>query len=509
MRLALTPTLFRPSERAYGSVPTAALNPPRGEAGADGDQWLNDLFGGGPDVNPELTGAGKWPVYDEMAKTDPSVKSILLFYGLPVRSAAWGLNPAEYGKPSTDPVAVLISDMVAWNLGLEGQIGEMDLSWDEQTQQGLKQLQFGHVIEELVWDFTKGQPLRQWRDADGDQHPVVPLAKLAYRPPATIEKVSRGRNGKIDEVIQNVPGTDPIPGSKVSYMVLEREGARWDGVSILRPAWGAWRLKKALMISAGIGWDRFAMGLPVVWHPDTPDGEAKARAIGRNVRTHERGYAHFPVPQGGTKADSEWLLEIMNSASTLADPTPLLKWCSEQEAEAGLQQFTKLGMTDTGSRAVGDVQVEPFYLAVQVLASSIARERTRQVIREIVTQNFGRQAAERFTPTLTVSKVQARNIDTITRAIALLSPLGFHFTDAQAQEDIRELLGLGQLPNDLESHGIDRAQLTAALDGLGLDPAMLAQIVNALPADVGIARNRVAPTDGTALALPRSQAPVA
>ena len=508
MKLALTPTLFRPSSRGYGSVPAVDFAPPRGEAGAEGDHWLNDLFGGGPDVNPELTGAGKWPVYDEMAKTDPSIKSVLLFYGLPVRSAAWGLNPAEYGRPSTDPTATLIRDMVAWNVGLEGQLGELDLSWDELNQQALKQLQNGHVFEELVWDFDKGKPLRVWRDADGDEHPVVPLAKLAVRPPSTIEKVERAKNGRIDKVLQNVPGTEPIPGSKISYMVLEREGARWDGVSILRPAWGAWRLKKALMISAGIGWDRFAMGLPVVWHPDTPDGEAKARAIGRNARSHERGYVHFPVPQGGTKADSEWLLEILNAAQTLADPTPLLKWCSEQESEAGLQQFTKLGMTDTGSRAVGDVQVEPFYLAVQVLASSIARERTRQVIREIVLQNFGRQASERYCPTLTVSKVQARNIDTISRAMALLSPLGFVFTDAQAQEDIRELLGFGQLPNDLEAHGIDRGQLTAALDSLGLDPQTLAEIVNALPPDVGVARNRV-PTDGAPLALPRAAVPAA
>lgn len=86
MRLA--PTLFRPS-RSLATVATGPLDAPKGEAGSEGYALLADLQGGGPDVNPELTGHAKQHVYDEMRKTDPTIKSLLWFFQLPIRSANW------------------------------------------------------------------------------------------------------------------------------------------------------------------------------------------------------------------------------------------------------------------------------------------------------------------------------------------------------------------------------------------------------------------------------------
>lgn len=468
------------------------------EAGADGESWLRDVIGGGPDVNPDLTGSAKFAVYDEMAKTDPGIKSLLLFVGLPIRSAVWGLNPSDEG----DPLSRLIADYCAWNLGLEEYFGELDLSWDACTQQALSMLQFGPCLEELVWN-----ELAAWRDQDGDEHLLRPLARLALRPASTIAKVKRIK-GKIVEVEQTLPGTKPIPGMKggvnaIAYDVFEHEAGRWDGVSMLRPAWLAWRSKKALQIAAGIGWDRFASGLPVIFHPDDPDSESRARRIGRSIRNHERGYVHFPITDGTSRQDSAWFLELLNGAQTLGDPTPLLRYFSEQEAEAGLQQFSKLGMTDTGSRAVGETQIDPFYLAISNLADKIRLERMRQVIRPIVEHNFGRENMEKRLPMLTVSKIRSRNVEIISRALAELAPLGFTFTDRGVQDDVREMLGFGKLPDDLASQGIDKAKLEQMLKASGMDPAALAALVNALPDEIGVARNRDGrvPAEGDGLGL--------
>lgn len=480
-------TLFQ--GRQYADTPIGDITgPDRGEAGYDGDSWVTDVYGGGPDVNPELTGSAKFDVYGEMSKTDPSIKGLLMFLLLPVRSAAWGLEPKD-----DSPVARAVRDMVAWNLGLEGKDGELDLSWDELLQQGAGQiLKMGPCLEELVWD-----DVRSWRDADGDEHLVRPLRRLMLLPARSILKVNRDR-GRVVSVEQERQST-PVPGDKLSYMVFEREENHWDGVSVLRPAWGAWKMKKALMIAAGIGWDRFASGLPAIWHPDDPDAEERAKRMGRGIRSHERGYVHFPVPVGATKAESDWGIEILSGAQSLADPVPLLRWYSAQEAEAGMQQFTELGETATGSRATAAVQVDPFFLAVQTLANYYRRERSRQVIRKIVEVNFGRQAVEDFMPQLVVSKVQARNVEVISRAIADLAPLGFRLTEREDQDDVRELIGFGKLPDDLESRGIDRERLRQILASAGLDEAQLAAIVNELPEDIGVARNRV-PIEGGGLA---------
>lgn len=485
--MRLRPTLFAPS-RQLAQVAAGDLGrPSTGETGSDGDYWLADLAGGGPDVNPELSGNQKFHVYDEMSKTDPGVKGLLLLFSLTARSAQHGLDDT-----ATDPVARAVRDFVAWNLGLEGKLGELDLSYGGTVAQGFDALKWGVMLEELVWD-----DVRTWIDADGDQHLVRPLARLAPRLPGTVQQVERDAKGRILRVTQRIAGTRPIPADKLCYFNPLPEAGRWDGVSVLRPAWGAWRIKKELLISAGIGWDRFAMGLPVVWHPDTPDGSAKAKTIGRSIRSHERAYVAFPTPAGMPRSDSEWGLDILNAAATLADPTPLLRFVSEQIAEAGLQQFTKLGMTGTGSRAVGDVQAEAFYMAVSAFAGELARERSRQVIRRLVQVNFGDRVAELATPTLTVSKIQTRNVETIARALSYLAPAGLTFTDRGAQDDIRELLGFGRLPADLEEHGIPRAQLESILKGLGLDSQTFADIVNALPADLGVARNRA--PEGTGL----------
>lgn len=481
--MRLQSTFLHPS-RSYASAPVGDLDPPGGEAGADAESWLNDLLGGGPDVNPELSGRAKFLEYDEMRKTDATVKSVSMFIKLPVRSAVWSLEPAN-----ETPAAHVVRDMVAWNVGLEGQLGVMNQSWSRQLDQGLTAVEMGPCFEELIW--PELGDLRVWRDADGDEHPVKPLLRLALRPAKSIQRVERNPDGTIKRVTQSIAGTKPIPGDKLSYFVLEDEAGQWEGASLLRPMWGPWRLKRALMIAAGIGWDRFSMGLPVVHHPDTAEGEERAKAIGRSIRGHQRAYVRFPVPQGMTKEESEWALEIVNGAQTLADPTPLLKWFCDQIAEAGLQQFARQGMGETGARATAEVQVDPYFLAVQTIANDLARERTRQVFRKIVEVNFGREAADTLTPKLTVSRIQARNVTVVAQAMSLLNAIGFSFTDRDTQDDVRELLGLKQLPDDLESMGIDRERLRQILAGAGLDETQLAEIVNSLPDDIGVARNRV------------------
>lgn len=489
-------TLFDSRSRSY-----AAAAPPAGEAGSDGDTWWGGLvgaapgggpsayttYGATPDPNPALTGIAKFDTYHEMATTDPSVKSLLLFLLLPVRSAVWGLDPSD----DTDPEAVRIRDAVAWNFGLDGEDGQMDLSWDELLQQaGYNILKYGPCIEELVWG-----DLTAWTDADGTAWPIRPLTRLALRMPRTVERV-RYEKGRISEVVQNLPGTRPIPGDKLSYMVWERDGNRWDGVSLLRPAWGAWYSKKTLMVAAGIGWDRYASTIPILWHPATPEGEAKAKEILRSIRQHERGGVHFPVPQGGTKAESEWSID--GYKGQFEDPVPLLRYYTEQIAESGLQQFSKLGMTDTGSRAVASVQIDPFFLGVQALAKYILRERRRQAIAKFVEVNFGLEAATRKLPKLTVSKIQAQSIAVLAQAISILEPSGLTLAPRD-WNDVREMLGFGAWAEDeLAARGIDAATLKALLAKAGLTPEQLATVVNGLPADVGVARNTV--PEGTGLA---------
>jgi hypothetical protein len=474
--------------------------PSAGEAGVDGESWYTHIRGGGPDVNPELTGSAKFDVYSEMAKTETSIKALLMFWSLPVKGAVWGCNAKTADTLSSpDAEAKVIRDAVNAQFGIEQNDDSwLDLSWKELTGQALKQLlTMGPCIEELVWCLPT--ELRTWLDADGDPHVIRTLDRVALRPARTITNVehSRGKLVKVEQAYS--PGAQPIPGDKVSYMVFEREDNRWDGVSPLRPCWGAWTLKKALMIAAGIGWDRFSMGLPVVWHPDNADAEEKAKEIGRDVRSHERAYVHLPT-DGPMIAngvhDSGWGIELLNGSGTLADPVPLLREYTSAIYEAGMLQFARQGFGDTGARATAETQIDPYFLAISELADYVRRERARQVIRRFVEVNFGVEAADLRCPQLTVSKLKARALIVTAQAISLLDAAGFTLSDRDVQNDVREELGFAQLPEVADKAGITAEALDAALRGAGLDAATLAAVVNSLPAEVGVSRN-VVPQEGS------------
>lgn len=443
----------------------AAQKPPEGTHGKDGDSWYADVLAGGPDVNPALSGRAKYQVYDEMRKTDASVRSALWLVKLPIRSAHWTIEPA--GGEHAEPEDLLVADALAWQFGLpdrEGrdQGGRFDLSFDELLQQALLCLDFGAFFEELVWD-----DVAEWRDADGDAHLLRPLARLAPRFPSTVQKIETDpRTGRIRSLEQLLPGTSPIPGEKLSAIVLEREGSNWYGQALLRPMWGPWRLKKALMVAAGMGWDRFAAGTPVVRYPagGSQNDKRLAEEIGRNYRQHERGYVALEGPRPlAENAGAGWDIEILNGSQTLADPVPLLRWYSGQIAAAAIQQFSELGNTSTGNRALGETLVDPFFLAVQAVAKQIALDRMRQVIRRFVDVNFG---PEYDVPQLTVSKIQARNVAVLTSAIGSLAAAGLNFTDRETQDDLRDVLELRHLPEDI---GVERTPVVPR-EGDGLQP---------------------------------------
>jgi hypothetical protein len=450
-----------------------------GEAGAESESYLRDLIGGGYDINPDLSGNLKFDRFDEMMLTSPAVKSLLMFSGLPIRQARWGADPG-----AEDPLGRVICDATAWQFGLNGEMGQLDMSWDELNQQGLKALGYGPCIEEIVW----GSDVVEWKDADGNSHLLRPIDRVAPRWPKTITK-ARFDRGQLVEVRQSLSGTSPIIHSeerpKLSYFVFERDPNGWGGIPMIRPAYGPWKIQKHLLIAAGIGWDRFASGLPVVWHPNTEDGERRAKAIGRSIRQHERAYAHMPGPKGG-----EWDIEILNAAATLADPVPLLQFCSEQIAEVGMQTFKMLGSSSSGNRALGDVLVDPFFLSVMAYAQHLQRERLRQLIKPFVRINFGVEAAETHLPKLTVSRIQSRSLQTIAQAISLFADAGLTFTDRDTVDDIRDLLGLSELPDELGDSGITKEALTGVLQSIGLDSATFAKIIEALPPEIGVARNK-------------------
>lgn len=430
-----------------------AADKPHAASGIDGDSPYWDVRAGGIDLNPELTGHTKYLVYEEMRKADPAIKSLLWMYKLPLRGADWGLDRL----PGEEDIDKIIYQACAEQFGLEGEDGWLDLSWDEWLQQSTLCFDFGSMFEEII---DAQEPIL-WRPqgAAPEQSRIIqPIARFAPRFPGTIEEIETDtRTGRIKRARQMVAGADWMPGEQIAHYVIEKEGSNWYGTSMLRSCYGPWRLKKALMIGAAIGWDRYSSGVPVVRYPKqggTRD-KAEAQTIARNYRTHERAWVVF---EG--EAKDGWSIDIVSGAGSMADPLPLLRFYDEQIATGGLQQFSKLGTTATGSRAVGEVLVDPFYQAVTAYGEYIRTQRQKLALRYFVTKNFGEEFR---TPNLRVGKIQQRNVFLLAQAVEMLGAAGLSFTDRDTQNDLRDILDLRHLPDEAA------AAIDALPDEVGLD----------------------------------------
>lgn len=453
--------------RRYASIEatTNGVGARTGVVGRDAasSDWL-DIFEGGPDVAPELSGRGKFPVYRAMRLTDPAVRSLSWMVKLPIRAAEWTVVPAE-DDPAGEAAARARADFAAWQFGLERHTGSgrLDLSWDDYLNQDLFYLDYGSMGGEIIWAADRGRvKVETWRDADGDEHQIIPIARVAPRFPGTVAQIeSDDQTGQITRIRQDVvgiPGDGWIPGDKVTWIANEREGSNWYGTSLFRSCYGAWKLKQKTLVSGAIGLDRWASPTPLVRHPPGPDAERRAEEIGRSVRSHERGWV---TVEGPPPPDGNWDVDLISATSGIPDPVGFLRHLDGQIAMSGLQQFSQLGTTDRGSRAVGESLSDPFYLAVQAVAGQIAESRMRQVVRRLWDLNFGAQVP---IPQITASKIQGKNIAVLARSLADLTSAGLTFTDEDTQNDVRDILDLRHLP-DAAAQAVQNLP-----DGVGLMP---------------------------------------
>lgn len=428
--------------RAMASLPTGADvgGVSTREIGSDG----RDVYGshqgygsayGYAEQNRELTGKRRYPIFDEMRLSDAAVRSLLLHVKLPILRAHWDVAPA-----SEDPTDRAIADACRWQFGLGSRPGKGPLRGGFHTllRQQLLFIDYGSMTSEIIWG-----GIVPWVDEDGAIHNVRPIIKLGPRYPASIDRYldpQAGSREYLGGIIQGYDGSVKIPGSKLIHHVLEPENDHWEGTSMIRPCVGPWKLKKNLMIGGAIAMDRFASGIPVVRYPTGSDdrAKAKARGIARGIRTNEQAWVTFEgTPEEG------WDLNIVSGAGTVPDTLPLLRHYDLQIMSAGLAKFAELGTTETGSRAVGETLIDPFFQALEALAGQLAEDLTDQAVGRFVELNFG---AEFDVPTLSCSKITAHDLDTVGRYLTSLSAAGLNVTDEPMAEHLRAIGGFPELP---------------------------------------------------------------
>jgi len=197
-------------------------NAPRTLAGSITDGAYGALALDLYETVPSLTYPLSIQTYAKM-RHDPQIQQALAAYTLPLQNGTWAIEPAG----CRDEVVALCAD--AWGLPIVGDdsgpgpFRRRGVLWDEHLRLALLMLPFGHSPFAMRFD-VGGTPLR------------ARLAELSERLPQTISDiVVNESDGSIKEVKQN--GVErPMPGRNLLWYVHNREGAAWQGQSMIRAA---------------------------------------------------------------------------------------------------------------------------------------------------------------------------------------------------------------------------------------------------------------------------------
>lgn len=332
------------------------------------------------EYNAKLEGRDAFRIYEQMRRSDADVAAALAACKLPIRAADWQLVP---GVNSNDPGyarAVEVADFVRENLfgGLESPT--LSGHWVTQTfesviENSLLALDFGCAAHEDLWHVDGG---------------AVRLRRLAARLPLTFYRFHVEPDGETLIALEQwgYRGDDfvnvRVPAEKLALFIVNREGANFYGRSLLRAAYQHWYIKSQLYRMDAISCERNGMGIPWIEQgPNASPADVKsARDWATKLAIHEN--LGLALPPG-------WQLHLEGVRGAVRDPAASIRHHSEMIARSVLAMFMSLGTSESGSRALGNVMTDFFYLSLEATARMVAETIAQTSVRRLVDFNFGRE----------------------------------------------------------------------------------------------------------------------
>jgi phage gp29-like protein len=361
-------------------------------------------------------------IYDEMRRSDGTVRAAVSVCALPIRSAKWYVEPA-----SEDASDAEIAEFV-WKCFSEYQ----SITFNDLMRHALLSLPFGVMAFEKVFAV---------RDLDGQTRIV--WDKLAPRMPKSIQKWAIGNDDEpgIRQLKSNSDTVD-IPLDKLVVIVNEKEGDNWWGTSILRPAYKHWFIKNTIYKIDAIAFERQGLGVPFVKLPEnyTEADRSKAEEIVKNLRVNQQVFILEPFEyEIGFK-------DMM--AKSVRDPAPSIEHHNREIMKSVLAQFLELGSTNkSGSRALSEDHSAMFLQSLETVAQGIADAFNKYAVEEIVDLNFNNVKAYPKLAFTRISRVDAAAIATTYQTLTTTGAIKIGSKDEQF---FREQLSLPERdPDDI------------------------------------------------------------
>lgn len=371
----------------------------------------------------ELNGTDAADQYDRMRRSDAKVKMCLNAVKTPIIGSPWEIEPATADNPEQKLHAEFIEHVL---------FKDMDKPFSKTEM--LSVADFGHSVFEVTHKPVIGHP------KFGD---YVGVSALGWRSPRSILSWQLNPNtGEIDHIKQLITGDlqrfVDIPGEFLLVASIEKEGDLYEGVSLLRACYGAWKRKKMYLELLAIGSERNAIPTPTAEIPDGKENSQQYLNLISNLTnytSHQNAYMTWPAG---------WKIDFLKSSF---DPEKLIKAIDFENTEivsAFMANFLLLGSTQSGSRAVSMDQSEFFLGGIQYIADESISAINHKLIPQLIRMKYGPQEAY---PRMKISGISDKAGKELAEALA-------HLTTSQVIQ-----------PDDvLEAHTRKRYQLPKKSD---------------------------------------------
>lgn len=324
------------------------------------EEYLNELRG--------RRGAKQW---DEMRRSEAQISMLMNAIMNPIKAANWSFEAFD----QDDAQSVLQKELV------ETCITKM-IDFDTFKHEALTTIPFGFSLLEVVHSVEFNHP--KFGTFNG-------LKALAFRSQKTIENwMLEQKTGRLLGVNQftysDIGGNQFIPGEFLLVFTHAKEGDNYEGISALRPMYGAYIRKNLYLKLAAIGLERSAIGTPVGTIPKGKEKSSEVQEfqkILQNFTSHEASY--IMKPEG-------WGVEIIKIEFDASKIKELLSFENTEFANAVVGNFLALGMNGAGGAyALGSNLGDFFTSGIQAYADLICSVVNRDLIPNLVKLNYGDQ----------------------------------------------------------------------------------------------------------------------
>jgi hypothetical protein len=394
------------------------------------------------EFSPELIGWKGIAQYKEMAYNDATVKAILFAIKMLCRKVPWFAEAAS--EESADQEA---SEF------LESCMNDMSQTWIDTIDEILSMLEYGYALEEIVYKKRNGadvDPAQRSKYKDGR----IGWRKLSIRSQDTIYRWQFDDHGGIRGAIQIAPPHYTNVVMPIEKLLLFRTTISKnnpEGVSLLRGAWRAWRIKKDIENIEAIGIERDLAGLPVALVPpeilsaNASQGQkdilARIKDITVNVRRNAQEGVVFPsdYDQNG-KPRYEFKL-LSTGGTRQFNTTEIINRWDQRIAMTVLADFVLLGADKVGSFALASSKTNIFSTAIGAFLDIIADVFNRYAIPRL----FALNSFEGITdyPKIKHGDLGAVDLNELSTYIQRLSQSGMPiFPNEDLEKHLLELAGL-------------------------------------------------------------------